>query len=162
MPAAKKHPTSRARANRASTAAMLSDGHDAIVPELPTRPAKVEVDAEGKEHAVASEWHSETLQWWADLWASPMAAEYHSSDRHALFLLAVLVDDFWREPSTKLAAEIRLQRVAFGLTPYDRRRLEWTIETSEEAKERGDARRGTSNSNPQPDRGVDPRLVLVN
>lgn len=162
MPAAKKHPTARARANRASTAATLSDGHDAIVPELPTRPAKVEVDEDGMERVVATGWHSETLQWWADLWASPMAAEYHSSDRHALFLLAVLVDDFWREPSTKLAAEIRLQRVAFGLTPYDRRRLEWTIETTEEAKDRGNTRRSADNSNRQPKRGEDPRLALVN
>ncbi|UAJ79955.1 hypothetical protein IT072_02435 [Leifsonia sp. ZF2019] len=133
----------------------------AIVPDLPKRPSRVEVDAEGNERHVDIDWHEETLQWWADMWASPMAAEYHSSDRHALFLLAVLVDDFWREPSTKLASEIRLQRVAFGLTPYDRRRLEWTIETTEEAKDRGQSRRNAAQANEQPKPDEDPRLVLV-
>ncbi|MBF4578947.1 hypothetical protein ITJ48_05175 [Frigoribacterium sp. VKM Ac-2530] len=155
MPAAKKHPSARARKNTASTAATLSDGGSAIVPELPARP--VVYGEEGE--VVASDWHEATTQWWADLWASPMANEYHSSDRHALFLLAVLVDDFWRAPSTKLAAEIRLQRVAFGLTPYDRRRLEWTIETTEEAKDRGTARRGQTSK--QPSQRADPRLALV-
>lgn len=151
MPQPKKHATVRARANKASTAAVLTeqDGESAVVkPDLPFR--------EGG-------WHTQTLEWWDDLWAAPMAAEYHVSDRHALYLLAVLVDDFWREPSQKLAAEIRLQRQAFGLTPYDRRRLEWTVETAEQAKERG----GRQSAQPQgqasvqPDRGNDPRLALV-
>lgn len=162
MPAPKKHPTARARANRASTAATLSDGHDAIVPTLPKRPDVVEYDDEGNRHVTPSDWKQETRDWWADLWAAPMAAEYHSSDKHALFILAVLMDDFWAAPSTKLASEIRLQRVAFGLTPYDRRRLEWTIETTEEAKDRGNTRRGSDNSSRQPKRGEDPRLALVN
>lgn len=156
MPAAKKHPSARSRPHQASTAARLTDGGSVIVPALPERPSTT--DEFG--NAVALDWHPETLQWWSDLWASPMANEYHSSDRHALFLLAVLVDDFWRAPSTKLASEIRLQRVAFGLTPYDRRRLEWTIETTEEAKERGNVRRGSSSASQQPDRGNDPRSVL--
>lgn len=106
-------------------------------------------------------WHAQTLEWWEDLWAAPMAAEYHSSDRHGLFLLAILIDDFWLEPSQKLAAEIRLQRQAFGLTPYDRRRLEWTIVTAEQAKERGGAHRAAGRSAPQPEAGNDPRLALV-
>jgi hypothetical protein len=121
MPQAKKHPSVRARANKASTAATLVDGHEVECPDLPG----------------AREWHPQTVEWWEDLWSAPMAAEYHSSDRHALFILAALVDDFWTDPTTSKAGEIRLQRQAFGLTPYDRRRLEWTIETAEESKERG-------------------------
>ena len=159
MPAPKKHSSARARANTASTAATLTDGGSAIVPTLPKRPDIIEYDSEGNRQTFETDWHEETLNWWSDLWASPMAAEYHSSDRHALFILAVLMDDFWNAPSTKLASEIRLQRVAFGLTPYDRRRLEWTIETTEEAKDRGTARRGQSS--PQPSQGKDPRLALV-
>lgn len=89
-----------------------------------------------------------------------MAAEYHPSDKHALFLLAVLMDAFWVKPSQSLAAEIRQQRMAFGLTPYDRRRLEWTIESAEQAKDRGHARR-SNQSSVQPDKGDDPRLALV-
>lgn len=161
MPAQKKHPSSRARANRATTAAMLTTGGPAIVPVLPKRPDFVEYDDEGNRHVLPSDWKQETLDWWADLWAAPMASEYHSSDKHALFILAVLMDDFWSAPSTKLASEIRLQRVAFGLTPYDRRRLEWTIETTEDAKDRGAARRGVPAANRQPDADEDPRLALV-
>lgn len=146
MPQAKKHSSVRARTNTASTAAVLTELDDespVIKPDLPSR--------EGG-------WHAQTLEWWDDLWAAPMAAEYHGSDRHALYLLAVLVDDFWREPSQKLAAEIRLQRQAFGLTPYDRRRLEWTIETAEQSKERG--RRGRQQSVPPPAAKDDPRAGL--
>ena len=155
MPQPKKHPSTRARANRASTAATLTDGRTIIRPELPPR---IVTDADGERLEV--EWHPLTVAWWDDLWASPMAAEYHSSDRHALFILASLVDQFWTNPDQKLAAEIRLQRVPFGLTPYDRRRLEWTIETAEDAKDRGTARRGRQASK-QPAASQDPRLALV-
>lgn len=156
MPAAKKHTTARARANKASTAATLSGGGDVIVPKLPSRPMVQDID--GNDFYL--DWHEATLAWWADLWASPMAAEYHSSDKHALFVLAVLVDEFWHAPSTKLASEIRLQRVAFGLTPYDRRRLEWTIETAEDAKAHG-KKREAGQGIVQPTAKTDARLALV-
>ncbi|WP_306365451.1 hypothetical protein [Nocardia sp. CC227C] len=146
MPRQKKHPSMRRRTNLASTAAVLTDGRAVIRPDLPKR---------------EEPWHPQTLDWWNDLWSAPMAAEYHESDRHALYLLAVLMDQFWQEPSQKLAAEIRLQRQAFGLTPYDRRRLEWTIETAEQAKERGEARQASKRPSPQPKAGDDPRLALV-
>lgn len=88
-------------------------------------------------------WRAETKAWWADVWASPMAGEFVDgrADIHGLFVLAVLVDDFWSEPTTALAAEIRLQRQCFGLTPIDRRRLQWEIERGEEATERTRRRR---------------------
>lgn len=156
MPAPKKHSSTRARANRATTAATLTDQTSAIVPKLPARPA--EFDANGKKLRIG--WHAETKAWWSDMWSSPMAREYHSSDRHGLFVLAVLIDKFWRNPDAKLASEIRLQRVAFGLTPYDRRRLEWTIETAEESKDRGQARRQRGGAK-QPAAATDPRLALV-
>ena len=69
-----------------------------------------------------------------------------------------LVDAFWTEPSQALAAEIRLQRQAFGLTPYDRRRLEWTIESVDEAQDRGRQRR--ARQQPAAARATDPRSVL--
>jgi len=49
-----------------------------------------------------------------------MAREYLDSDRHGLFLLAALADQFWTDPSPTLAAEIRMQRQCFGLSPIDR------------------------------------------
>lgn len=119
----------RQRKNRASTGALLNAEHGVQAPDLPDRA-----------------WHPLTVAWWEDVWASPMAPEFDSSDRHGLFALACLVDDFWSADTpterAKLAAEIRLQRQCFGLTPIDRRRLQWEIERGDEANERTKKRRG--------------------
>ena len=85
-----------------------------------------------------------------------MAAEFVEADKHALFRLAVLVDMFWSEPSKELAAEIRLEQQAFGLTPIDRRRLQWSIE-EEEARKRPAARQGPARAEPCAE---DPRKIL--
>ena len=148
MPAAKKHPSARARANRASTAATLSSNVVAgPIPSLPT----------------VREWSPMTLDWWRDLWRSPMSNEYHESDRHQIIVLALLMDDFFTAESrtmrTAISAEIRQHRTAFGMTPYDRRRLEWTIEQAEESKDRGAQRRQRATV-AQPKAGADPRSVL--
>ncbi len=78
-----------------------------------------------------------TVEWWEDTWRSPMASEFVQADTHGLYLLAELVDAFWREPSISLAAEIRQHRMAFGLTPIDRRRLQWEIEKGNERQRKG-------------------------
>lgn len=198
MPAKKKDPTVRRRANKASTASVLTDVTREIdssdyqamtVAQLRALAKDRELKVTGRRKAdliealVADDdptpklpervtpegdplpWRPETLDWWADLWAAPMSNEYHSSDRHALYLLAVLMDAFWTSPTQQLAAEIRLQRQAFGLTPYDRRRLEWTIETVDAAKDAGDRRReGRGQSDPAKapaPPAQDPRLHLV-
>jgi hypothetical protein len=62
-----------------------------------------------------------------------MAGEFLQADFHALARLAVLIDRFWYEPSHTLAAEIRLSQQAFGLTPTDRRRLDWEVARAERA-----------------------------
>ncbi len=146
MPARKKDPTARARVNRASTARTLSVGTKVAAPDLPER-----------------EWHPLTLAWWADVWASPMAAEFLTVDVHRLVMIAALVDDFWvaGSPSARrdAATEVRLQSVAFGLTPYDRRRLEWTIEQTDEARDRGRQRRERQGVK-QPTPCKDPRRAL--
>jgi hypothetical protein len=75
------------------------------------------------------EWHPLTLAWWRDLWKSPMSVEFLESDRHGLFILAALVDQYWNDTSNvSLASEIRLQRACYGLSPIDRRRLQWQVE----------------------------------
>lgn len=142
MPALPKR--NPARRNKSATKATLSTAHSVEAPDLPGDRV----------------WHPQTLAWWADVWASPMAPEYDESDNHGLFLLAVLVDAFWTEPSQSLAAEIRLQRQCFGLTPIDRRRLQWEIERSDEAQEKGRRRRTTSEPSRTPTKRTDPRAVL--
>lgn len=117
-----------ARRNRSATKSTLDGQTRVKAPKLPTR-----------------KWHPEARRWWKDIWASPMAPEYLDADQHALIRLAVLISDYWEAKSPtarkELAGEIRLQQQAFGLTPFDRRRLEWTIETTESAKAKGKRRR---------------------
>lgn len=134
---APKPASARARVNRSSTSSTLSvDRKVTDPPALPSTRA----------------WSPMTAEWWADLWASPMAPEYDASDKHGLFVLAELTDDFWRSSDIKvraaLAAEIRLQRQAFGLTPIDRRRLQWEIDRGEDAAERSSKRRTPSAPKP--------------
>lgn len=143
MPPAPKHPSVRARRNKTSTAATLTVAHSVRAPKLPDR---------------EDGWLLQTVAWWKDIWASPMAPEFLKSDHHGLFLLAALVDEFWLRPSTALAAEIRLQRQCFGLTPMDRRRLQWEIEKVDEAVEKGVRRRAAKPAAPKV--GDDPRGVL--
>ena len=137
-----------ARRNVSATAATLTRDHNIAAPALPER--------------AETPWHPQTEQWWADIWASPMAPEFERSDVHGLFMLAALVDAYWYEESPRgraiLAAEIRLQRQCFGLTPIDRRRLQWTIEKTEEAQDRGKRRRAKTGKPSEPP--VDPRQVL--
>ncbi len=125
---APKHPSTRARQNRSTTAAQLKADPSIRAPKLPERA-----------------WHAMTRAWWRDVWSSPMAPEFDASDVHGLYALAVLVDDFWsvETPTARrdLAGEIRLQTQRFGLSPIDRRRLQWEIERTEEAQDRGTRRR---------------------
>lgn len=89
-------------------------------------------------------WHPMTEAWWDDIWASPMAPEWAPSDRHGLYLLAMLVNAYWTAPTSQLAAEIRLQRQCFGLTPVDRQRLRWELERGEEAAVATERRRSAT------------------
>jgi hypothetical protein len=150
MPAHKKDPSVRARRNKAATASTLhavADDERSPIPALPP----------------GREWHPATAEWWIDVWSSPMAREWDGSDVHNVTVCALLYNDIWTAETAKArkeaATEFRLQRQALGLTPYDRRRLEWTIETAEESKDRGRARRERSTP-PVPRAGDDPRTAL--
>lgn len=153
MPAQKKHASVRQRANRASTSATLrAPAPDAvIIPELPDRK-----DWQGE----VVPWREETMEWWEDVWASPMASEFVNADFHGLYRLAMLVDEFYCDPSSRNHSEVRIAQQAYGLTPYDRRRLEWTVEQSEDAKERGAQRRSRAMANQHAPHN-DPRLRIA-
>ena len=181
MPAKKKDPSTRARRNKASTAATLprekpvvaaledyasqtvarlraeidrrnGDGRPASE-RLPRRGSKADLvaalvaddDDTPKLPERDAGWTRMTRDWWDDVWASPMSTEWHESDLHNVYVCAMLYDDMWTGDTAaarqKAAAEFRQQRAPLGLTPYDRRRLEWSIETAEDAKDRGTHRR---------------------
>lgn len=135
-----KDPSLRQRRNKTATAATLQlvkDGDEVSIPELPVR-----TDDDG---AVIA-WHPMALDLWEEVWTSPMAAEYLDADVPGLFILAALTDSFWKglehgRVGKDLAAEIRLQRVDYGLTPIARRRLQWEVERAEDAVDKGRKRR---------------------
>jgi hypothetical protein len=84
-------------------------------------------------------WHPKVVEWWASVWRSPMASEFLDADlRGGLYLLADLHQIRWTAATPKdvleAAKEIRLQEVRFGLSPVDRRRLQWEIARGEEAE----------------------------
>lgn len=108
-----KDPAVRQRRNKKSTAAALSKKGTC------------------QSHRPERGWRKETLNWWTDVWDSPMAAQYLQADVHALYRLAELVDRFWQAPSVRLASEIRHEEAGFGLTPLDRARLQWKVAEEE-------------------------------
>jgi hypothetical protein len=89
-----------------------------------------------------------------------MAAEYLEADKQGLILLAHLQQSFWTARSNKdkcyFAKEIRQQEQRFGLTPIDRRRLQWEVEKGESAAAKTETRRKRKRPNPT----KDPREVL--
>jgi len=154
MPQKKKDQSLRVRTNRASTRATLKLAKPGLIPEIPPHPHREDG------------WHQQTAAWWRDVWSAPMSSEWHSSDLHNLYVCALLFDDMWRAVTptarTKAASEFRLQRASLGLTPYDRRRLEWTIETADDAKSKGAKRRAAGHAAAPPAAaGDDPRMALV-
>jgi len=164
-----KHHNTRARTNRSASRATLFELSPDEV-EIPSLPAMRLVERKRKERdedgviqttteLVEMPWRLETASWWEDTWSSPMASEYHRSDVHGLFRLAVLIDDFWSAPSAKLNIRIRLAQKDYGLTPLDRRRLEWSIASAEKATDANESRRPP----PRPDSGsrTDPRLHII-
>lgn len=87
------------------------------------------------------EWHPHVLDWWRAVWRSPMAPEFLDADmKGGLYLLADLYQVRWTASSPNelinAAKEIRLQEVRFGLTPIDRRRLQWEVARGEQAEQR--------------------------
>jgi hypothetical protein len=142
-----KDPALKQRRNRSATRAVL-DG------EYVQRKRAPSLFRRGE----GATWHPMTRAWWRDVWRSPMAAEYVQADIHGLYRLAVLIDQFWAEPTKELAGEIRLQQQAFGLSPIDRRRLEWTIGQAEGASSKRQRRQVREADAAE----HDPRSVLGN
>ena len=133
MPQQKKHPSVRQRRNVAAGAATLHvlQPGEIVIPDMPEL-----YDKDG--HLI--NWTTHAVRYWRTIWSSPMAPEYHKSDIEGLYRLLALVDTFWRKPSKDLNAEIRLYEAQFGLNPLARRRLEWQIEVTDEAQDKGEKR----------------------
>lgn len=142
---APKSSATRQRRNKTSTAATLTLAPSGKKP--PTLPKRK--DERGK----FVKWHPRTLKWWESVWHSPMANEFLDSDVHSLLTLAELEDEFHKTTDVRtrleLVKEIRLQRQAFGLTPIDRRRLQWEVRRASEAEAKPAKKRGRPKKDPR-------------
>ena len=118
-----KDPRLRQRRNATSTAGRV---------ETSEQP-RIDAPFLGAHPIEGATWHPRTVAWWQRIWASPVAVWWVSCDEGELIKLAVLEDGFWKDPTPQRAAEIRLQRQCFGLSPLDRRRLQWEIIRTDEA-----------------------------
>lgn len=156
MPAHKKDPTVRARANKATSRADLGLARPARRPRLPKYvPGGDKV-----------KWHPQAVAWWSAVWRSPVTRALIDVDARALLRLAVLEHEFWSTSGVtdrlRIAAEIRIEQQAFGLEPYARRRLEWSVRVTEdivsppERSSGTSGRRAPARSGPRPD----PRVAL--
>jgi len=106
-----KAPALRQRRNVTSTRAALPSAHAIAAPDLPK----------------GREWHALVAEWWADVWRSPQASRWTATEKHQAYVVAALLDEFHREPSVRLSAEIRSWQAGLGLDEMDRRRLQWEM-----------------------------------
>jgi hypothetical protein len=101
--------------------------------------------------------HPLTISWWGRVWESPMAGEYLPTDIDGLARLAILIDNYYRDPMAKNAkeilGEIRLQEARFGLSPVDRSRLQWEVQRGEEAEKKRKPSQSNASSRKDP-RGI--------
>lgn len=111
----------RQRRNKKVGSAMLEASNmGENVPELPNPDGRV--------------WHPLTLKDWNQWWTSEVASRYLPIDVSGLGQLAVMTDEFYKQPDVSKMQEIRMQRKDFGLTPLDRSRLQWEVVRAEEAE----------------------------
>ena len=91
-----------------------------------------------------------------------MAERLLNADLHGLYMAAELVELFWKEPSTRLHAEIRRATERYGLDPLARRRLDWRIRepVAEPEEPTKPAATGTAGQARRPRDGADPRSIL--
>lgn len=137
---APKNPATRQRRNRKPTASSLAAAVAASPRPIPDRDD-------------GASWHPQALALWTEAWASPMADEYLEADIPGLLVLIDLTHLYWQKPSAKTAAELRQQRIAYGLDPMARRKLQWEVARAKEAERR--------TASPASAPATDPRLRLV-
>lgn len=114
-----KNPERRAR--RSQTPEMrVIEAEPVAQPPLPS--FHIESDGELVEFV----WPARTQEWWGMWGASPLSAEFTSTDWSELLDTALIHARFW-SGSISVAGELRLRVAKFGATPEDRARLRITF-----------------------------------
>ena len=103
---------------------------------LPAEAKPIDGTPDMPQHPLNEPWHKLSKFWWVEVWGSPMSGEFLHGDIPALVRLVTIVDAFFKTGDLSYATEARLLEREFGLTPLARRRLEWTVVQTEEAKDK--------------------------
>jgi len=143
-----KNPKTRSRTNRPKPYAVLAPDKKPVVGVPPLA-----------KHPDGEAWHPYVLAFWQLVWRSPMAAQFVEADIAGLFRMAMLTHRFMKSPTVAVSAELRMLSQSYGLSPLDRRRLEWTIAKSEDAVDATTERRSKTTRGREPI-DLDPRDVL--
>lgn len=151
----------RARRNKASTRTTLQPVKNPGTVKVPPLPSD-------------RPWHKRTIEHWDAVWQTPMAPEFDlDADYRALVMLAEMWDDYYTlgddtELSLDKKARLRTNLMGlilrneqrFGLTPLDRRRLQWEIDRGEEAEAKTRKRKNERVARAPDPAEVDPRALL--
>ena len=132
----------RQRTNHKSGSATIEAPDKPKVPTIPNPDGRV--------------WHKLTIESWKRAWSSEMSGQWLAADADVLGRVAILWDEFYKAPNSKVMAEIRLQEQRFGLSPLDRSRLQWEIQRGEEADRKRPAKAPTKRTGTD-----DPRAFLT-
>jgi hypothetical protein len=106
------------RRNKSAKKLAALPGDAVPAPALP-KTYRVEVRSDRGVRMESVTFLAETRAWWKTWAQSPQSTQFTAVAWQQLAMLARVVDDFFRTPSVKLLAEIRLQQAAFGSTPRD-------------------------------------------
>src|SRR5262245_26380314 len=94
----------------------------AAAADRPVETVKLPAEGSGRSVPELGFGSESTRDWWATIWASPMAAVWLDADVPGLTRLARLVD---ADSPARHCSEMRQLEDRFGLSPLARRRLQW-------------------------------------
>lgn len=98
----------------------------------------------------------QTRDWYDEWCRSPQASQFTNTDWLRLHMLALLVDQYFRNPDKQLMSEIRLNETELGATVASRQRLRWVVRPRDNEAAAVKPKRAAAGG-----RRRDPRLQLV-
>lgn len=146
------------RRNKTSTKASLKLAVNHDVPALPPAEDWFQIDPNANVDTAfppidpdtrKPNWPTPVQRWWNDIWSSPMSNEFVHSDIQGLYMAAFYLAQALN-PFAKLSDRLAAGKAHeacirnYGLNPMARRTLQWEIERTKEAQERGAKRRSSS------------------
>ena len=153
-------PGTAARRHKTSTKASLKLAVNHDVPALPPAQDWFQIDPNANVDTAfppidpdtrKPSWPTPVQRWWNDIWSSPMSNEFVHSDIQGLYMAAFYLAQALN-PYAKLSDRLASGKAHeacirnYGLNPMARRTLQWEIERTKEAQERGAKRRASSGS----------------